>query len=548
MKLRLSIISGTLEGQVFDLESGFITVGRSDTCTVRFDPRGERIASKQHAFIEARPDGFYIRDNQSTNGTFVNGNRIETEKLKSGDVLQFGRNGATAMVTIEAPVTSPAIPPQEFRQIEIQQFQEAADQAPERKSMQMSFSNMGLGHLEPPKPPPSRTGLFVGVGIGTFIFVVLAIFVGAIFVLLLDPVPAALATLIAFTPAFLYILPLMGLDRYDPEPFWLLAFAFAWGALVAVLVSLFVNSAFGIVVAIGTGSPGLASIMSAVISAPVVEEASKGVGLLVLLIFFRRYFDDILDGVVYGGVIALGFATVENVMYYGEGLNRAYMEFGLTSQALMSFLLLFTLRGIMSPFAHVTFTAMTGIGCGISRESHNGFVKFIMPVLGYIAAVILHGIWNGLGIIITVLIVGMGLEPTCSSLGLGGQDVGLCGFFTFYLLLEVPLFLIFIAFCFYIMRRQRRILTDMLAIDVARGMISEEHLKTATSAVKSSTWLVGGLFSGKYLARSRYLRAVGKLGLSYWHIQRATAAQGQTGSFQQNPLLRDEVLRWRDKV
>ena len=548
MKLRLSIISGTLEGQVFDLESGFITVGRSDTCTVRFDPRSERIASKQHAFIEARPDGFYIRDNQSTNGTFVNGNRIETEKLKSGDVLQFGRNGATAMVTIEAPVTSPAIPPQEFRQIEIQQFQEAADQAPERKSMQMSFSNMGLGHLEPPKPPPSRTGLFVGVGIGTFIFVVLAIFVGAIFVLLLDPVPAALATLIAFTPAFLYILPLMGLDRYDPEPFWLLAFAFAWGALVAVLVSLFVNSAFGIVVAIGTGSPGLASIMSAVISAPVVEEASKGVGLLVLLIFFRRYFDDILDGVVYGGVIALGFATVENVMYYGEGLNRAYMEFGLTSQALMSFLLLFTLRGIMSPFAHVTFTAMTGIGCGISRESHNGFVKFIMPVLGYIAAVILHGIWNGLGIIITVLIVGMGLEPTCSTLGLGGQDVGLCGFFTFYLLLEVPLFLIFIAFCFYIMRRQRRILTDMLAIDVARGMISEEHLKTATSAVKSSTWLVGGLFSGKYLARSRYLRAVGKLGLSYWHIQRATAAQGQTGSFQQNPLLRDEVLRWRDKV
>jgi protease PrsW len=548
MKLRLSIISGTLEGQVFDLESGFITVGRSDTCTVRFDPRSERIASKQHAFIEARPDGFYIRDNQSTNGTFINGNRIETEKLKSGDVLQFGRNGTTAMVTIEAPVTAPAIPPQEFRQIEIQQFQEAAEQAPERKSMQMSFSNMGLGHLEPPKPPPSRTGLFVGVGIGTFIFVVLAIFVGAIFVLLLDPVPAGLATLIAFTPAFLYILPLMGLDRYDPEPFWLLAFAFAWGALVAVLVSLFVNSAFGIVVAIGTGSPGLASIMSAVISAPVVEEASKGVGLLALLIFFRRYFDDILDGVVYGGVIALGFATVENVMYYGEGLNRAYTEFGLTSQALMSFLLLFTLRGIMSPFAHVTFTAMTGIGCGISRESHNGFVRFIMPVLGYIAAVVLHGIWNGLGIIVTIFIMSMGLEPTCASLGLGGQDVGLCGFFTFYLLLEVPLFFIFIAFCFYIMRRQRKILTDMLAIDVARGLIPEEHLKTATSAIKSSTWLLGGMFSGKYFARSRYMRAVGKLGLSYWHIQRATAAQGQTGSFQQNPLLRDEVLRWRDKV
>ena len=548
MKLRLSITSGTLRGQVYDLESGFMSVGRSDTCTVRFDPRAERIASKQHAFIEARPDGFYIRDNESTNGTFVNGDRISTAKLNSGDTVQFGRNGTTAMITIDAPVTAPAIPPQDFRQVELQQFREAAEHAPERKSVQMSFSNMGLGHLEGPKPAPSRTGLYIGVGIGTFAFVVLAIFVGAIFVLLLDPVPAALATLIAFTPAFLYILPLVGLDRYDPEPFWLLAFAFAWGALVAVLVSLFVNSAFGIVVAVGTGSPGLASIMSAVVSAPVVEEASKGVGLLVLLIFFRRYFDDILDGIVYGGVIALGFATVENVMYYGEGLNRAYMEFGLTSQALLSFLLLFTLRGIMSPFAHVTFTAMTGIGCGISRETHNSFVKFIMPVVGYFAAVVLHGVWNGLGIIVTIFIVGLGFEPTCASLGLGGQDVGLCGFFTFYLLLEVPLFLIFIAFCLYIMRRQRRILTDMLALDVARGMISEEHLKTATSAIKSSMWLLAGLFSGKYFARSRYLRAVGKLGLSYWHIQRATAAQGETGSFQQNPLLRDEVLRWRDKI
>ncbi|MBT1570036.1 hypothetical protein KK471_30995, partial [Klebsiella pneumoniae] len=79
---------------------------------------------------------------------------------------------------------------------------------------------------------------------------------------------------------------------------------------------------------------------------------------------------------------------------------------------------------------------------------------------------------------------------------------------TFYLILEVPLFLIFIAFAFFIMRRQRRILNDMLAIDVARGLIPEEHLKIATSAIRSPLWLLKGLFSGKYLVRSRYLRAV----------------------------------------
>ncbi|HLA94239.1 MAG TPA: PrsW family glutamic-type intramembrane protease [Pyrinomonadaceae bacterium] len=548
MKLRLTITSGTLEGQVFDLETGFMTIGRGENCTVRFDPRAERIASKQHAFIEAKSDGFYISDNQSTNGTMLNDMRVQTAKLNSGDTIQFGRNGTFATVAIETPVTAPAIPQQEFRQLEINEFQQAAAQVPQQKSFQNSVANFGLGHLEAPKPPPSNVGLYVGLAIAGLLLIPLVLVVVGIMYLSLGPVPAVLASVIAFTPAALYILPLMGLDRYDPEPFWLLVMSFAWGAVLAVIVSFVVNTLFGSVVYIGTGSGTAAGILSAVISAPVVEEASKGIGLLVLLIFFRRYFDDILDGIVYGGVIALGFATVENVLYYGEGLNRAYDQYGVSSDALVSFLFLFTLRGILSPFAHVTFTAMTGIGCGISRESHNGFVKFIMPILGYIVAVVLHGVWNGLSIIITIFLISMGLGSACETIGLGGDEIGLCGFFTVYLLLEVPLFLILIGFSYFVMRRQRRILNDMLAIDVARGLIAEEHLKTATSAFKSSTWLLSGIFSGKFLARSRYLRAIGKLGLSYWHIQRATAAQGHTGSFQQNPILRDEVLRWRDKV
>jgi hypothetical protein len=98
------------------------------------------------------------------------------------------------------------------------------------------------------------------------------------------------------------------------------------------------------------------------------------------------------------------------------------------------------------------------------------------------------------------------------------------------------------------MRRQSKILREMLAIDVARGIIPPEHAEKAMSAFKSSAWILSGLFAGKFRARSNYLRAVGKLGLSHWHIQRATAAQGQTESFQQNPILRAEVLRWREKV
>src|SRR5258708_33954830 len=159
-----------------------------------------------------------------------------------------------------------------------------------------------------------------------------------------------------------------------------------------------------------------------------------------------------------------------------------------------------------------------------------------------------HAFGSGVGFVVPTLLTAAALSSSCTNFGLGGDNIGLCGFFTGYLGLEVPLFLILVFIAWRIIRRQRRILTEMLALDVARGLIPQEHATIATSAFKSTSWLLSGLFAGKYLARSRYLRAVGKLGLSYWHIQRATAAHGQTASFQQNPLLRDEVLRWREAV
>ena len=535
MKLLLTITSGTLSGQVFDLESGFMTIGRGETCTVRFDPMGERIASKQHAFIEARPDGYYVADNNSTNGTIVNGVPVQTSKLTSGDTVQFGKNGVTATIQIQdGQVFQQPIPQESFRQLQLDQFQQAAQHQPE--SFQNSIVNIGLGSLptaaaaRPPEKAP--LGLRVAAVITIIMVVFLTVVVFSLFTVVLSPsadgsmtlnltgvLLAIVASVVAFIPALIYVLPLLWLDRYDPEPMWLLALAFAWGALVAVLVSFVVNTGVGIGVAevIG-GQEGaqIGDLIGGIISAPVVEEGSKGVGLLILLIFFRRYFDDVLDGIVFAGVIALGFATVENVLYYGRAIGMG---------GLGGLIFLFFLRGILSPFAHVTFTAMTGIGCGIARESHNTIIKILMPILGYICAVALHAFWNGMAFML-----------------------GMQGFLVGYFLLEIPFFVIFCVFCGIIMWRQNRILKEMLAIDVARGLIPEDHMKKATSAFLSTFWVTGGLFAGKYRARRKYCRAIGKLGLSYWHIQRATAAQGHTGSFQQNPILRDEVLRWRDKV
>ncbi len=529
MKLQLTVNDGSLAGQTFDLESGFLTVGRGETCSVRFDPLTERIASKQHCFIEAKADGFYITDNQSTNGTFVNGSPVTNAKLDNGDQIQFGRNGVTARVRIESAATDPMIPAESYRDLQVQTFNQLAATGP--VNVQNSISNLGLGSMSAVKPDgdkrPTNTYAIIAAAVLIVIFLAIVAFLlissslspsrdGGMTLNLSGMILAIVASFVAFIPAVIYIFPLFWLDRYDPEPFWLVACAFAWGALVAVIVSFIVNTGIGFVAFQITGDAQIADAIGGVISAPIFEEGSKGLGVLLLLIFFRRYFDDILDGIVFAGVIALGFATVENVLYYGRAIGGG----GAAGLAV-----LFVLRGIMSPFAHVTFTSMTGIGCGISRESHNKLVRIIMPIVGYMCAVGLHALWNGMAF-------------------LGGLQ----GFVAGYFVLELPFFCIFVGFSFYVMHRQGKILREMLAIDIARGLISPELGKTVTSAFKSSGWLISGIFSGKYWARSHYLRACGKLGLSYWHIQRATAAHGQTGSFQQNPILRDEVLKWRDQV
>ncbi len=547
MKLIVTVQTGSLTGNAFSVTEGFLTIGRGGNCNILFDPMAENMVSTKHAYIETKPDGFYLIDTKSTNGTFVNGNRIQIVKLNSGDIIQFGKNGPQAVVLAEIyDSIAPQLNQAEFNPPMVQQI--PSNPLPNFNN-QFQSPPMSQG-FEPPQFPPQVPNVqnpvsYIGLSnpvikveeksnskkyIGAAIAILFFGFLGLVAMLLIGfsvgLIPAIIASLIAFIPPIIYILPLIFLDRYDPEPPWLIASAFAWGGIVAVVFSFIVNTTFGVIVGGATQNAGISSFVTAVVSAPIFEELSKGAGVVILLIFFRKEFDDILDGIVYGGVIGLGFATVENVLYYGNGINAG-------TETLKTMIII---RGIASPFIHSTFTAMTGIGCGISRESHNKVVRFIAPIGGYIIAVILHAIWNGLiATILPIILLQFGIDKDYV-------------FWISWGILAVPFFLIFVGFCLFIMRRQNKILNEMLAIDVARGLISQEQLKTVTSAFRSTAWLIGGLTAGKFRARSRFQRAVGKLGLSYWHIQRATAAQGQTGSFQQNPILRAEVEKWRDQV
>jgi hypothetical protein len=77
------------EGAEFPLNSAPVTLGRGGQNDLVLD--GDEFASARHARIEARGDGVWVQDLDSTNGTYVNGARVVgAQRVKGGDVLRVG--------------------------------------------------------------------------------------------------------------------------------------------------------------------------------------------------------------------------------------------------------------------------------------------------------------------------------------------------------------------------------------------------------------------------------------------------------------------------
>jgi protease PrsW len=318
---------------------------------------------------------------------------------------------------------------------------------------------------------------------------------------------ALLSSIVAFVPAIFYLAIFLWLDRFDPEPPITLAIAFAWGATVSVLFSGIINDIF--MITIGNS-------LTQIITAPVIEEAFKGFGVVLIAVLFRRDFDSVVDGIVYAGVVALGFATMENIEYYGRSIVDGGVE-NLTG--------IFLIRGVLAPFSHVLFTATTGIGCGIARETHDAIVKIGAPLLGAFAAMFLHSIWNTLA------------------------TLGSMTFFAGYLLFEVPLFIGFIFLIAALVRREGRILRQTLAPEVERGLITSEQLEIAISVFRRTQWIAAAWGNSRLFdARRRFLRTVAKLGLCHWHRDRAHEAQRVTGSLLLISQLQAELFSLRDEI
>jgi RsiW-degrading membrane proteinase PrsW (M82 family) len=288
------------------------------------------------------------------------------------------------------------------------------------------------------------------------------------------------ALFFGFVPMFLFAYILYWLDRYEKEPIPLLIGVFAWGMLVAAGGSYVLNTLFGITVFSVTGSEVASDIATGSISAPFVEEGLKGMAVLLVFWVFRREFDSILDGIVYAGIAALGFAATENVLY----IWRGYAEAGWGGLFQLVFI-----RVILVGWQHPFYTAFTGIGFAVARMNRSWLVKIAAPLAGFGLAMFFHSAHNTLA---GIPILG---DLTCFV----GSFLDWSGVFFMFLVILWATWM------------EQRNIINHLREEVQKGIISAAQYRTACSAWSQAFARLTSLFSGRFRATGRFYQVCGEL-------------------------------------
>ncbi|MEM0024487.1 PrsW family glutamic-type intramembrane protease [Thermofilum sp.] len=174
----------------------------------------------------------------------------------------------------------------------------------------------------------------------------------------------------AIIPALMYLLWMSRNDRFEPEPAWMIALAFGWGALSTLPAIILNDLTFSLV----GGWSGVAGL---------TEEPSKMLGVYLMAVSpnLRNEFNDHLDGLIYGAAAGLGFGFVENILYITRLVGENPLIIGIRAITIGMHMFCTGLIGWWMGYLKVH---------GISINLTN-----ILPALAYSAT--LHMCWNTIG-------------------------------------------------------------------------------------------------------------------------------------------------------
>lgn len=198
----------------------------------------------------------------------------------------------------------------------------------------------------------------------------------------------AFSGLMAFVIPVLWCAAWWYADYREREPLRLMVTFFLWGMLAA-LMAIGLNSLNDVCL----GLFGLA-FLGAFLFTPLIEEFFKGAGLCLLA--EHHEYDSVEDGIVFGFTIGMGFAFIENWIYF--------LDNPLGSD-IVSWILLFLMRSVLFSANHGFYTAITGAVIGYLIEK-----KFQAPALGLFIGVpiaaFFHAMHNSSEFLVALLGIG----------------------------------------------------------------------------------------------------------------------------------------------
>jgi RsiW-degrading membrane proteinase PrsW (M82 family) len=347
--------------------------------------------------------------------------------------------------------------------------------------------------VQQPRPSSARPRDTVAFSVVVAVIAALAALPTGLVILLSGGGPiVVVAALFALIPVGPLVAAYLWLDRYEPEPRVLLALALAWGACVATFMALVAQE-------VGTVILSVSDQESATVIAPITEEFTKGLFLVLLLIWRRHELDGVLDGIVYAGMVGIGFAFTENILYLAVAWNGSDGQpggfVGLTST--------FVVRCLASPFAHPLFTACIGVGIGLAINSRGLAGRLGFPVLGYVLAVLCHAAWNS------------------SALLAGGS-----GFIAAYVIVMLPAFFLAVGLALWIRGREEGVLAHALDDAARRGFLPTEHIPYVVDLGRRRAWRQHARIAGGPVAARAvrdYQQAAIELGYLHHRFLRGTA-------------------------
>lgn len=289
-----------------------------------------------------------------------------------------------------------------------------------------------------------------------------------------------LSIFFGFVPMFIFAAFAYWLDRYEKEPRLLLGGVFIWGAVIAAGVAFVVNTGLGMGVYLFTQSDAATELTTGSLIAPVVEETLKGLGVLLVFLIFRREFDSILDGIIYAGIVAMGFAATENVFYI---YNYGYLEDGMSGLFGLVFI-----RVLLVGWQHPFYTAFIGIGLAVARMNRNTLVKVAAPLIGWFVAVSTHALHNTMASLLQ---------------GVVGRNIGLAWDWAGWLFMFL--------FIVYMIDREQKTLSSHLSEEVGLGVISNQQYQIACSARSQTNARFEALSRGQYRDTARFYQLCGEL-------------------------------------